>query len=237
VSGWSWQPQTAKLPNYHCVVPDLPGHGKSPANGPFRIGSAAEDVAKLISIYAPAGRAHVVGLSLGGQVALQLLSTHPELVDRTIASGTNTLPNKSVKLLSPFLKFIIILYGPLQNTDYFIHANMKQFNVPPEYEADFREDTRRITPDLYTQILVESLTYPRPSLDDASGLLVVCGEREPEIIKKSARMIRKKYPSVPCFVAPGVGHNWGMEKPDLFTSLIRSWIEQIPFPEELLPLS
>jgi pimeloyl-ACP methyl ester carboxylesterase len=132
---------------------------------------------------------------------------------------------------------MMILYGPLQNTNFMIHANMKQYKIPPEYEADFRDDTKLITPDLYTQIAVESMIYPLPSLVDASGLLVACGEKEPELIKKSARMICGKHPSVPCVVAPEAGHNWSMEKPDLFTALIRSWVEQTSLPGELHKLA
>ena len=233
VSGWAWLPQIKRLPDYHCIVPDLPGHGRSPANGPITISTAAEEAAKLIKRNVPKGRAHIVGLSMGGQVALQLLSTHSELIDRMIISGTNTSPNGNIRILAPLLKLMIILYGPFKNIDYMIHANMKQHKVPPEYEADFRRDTRLITPDFYTQIAVESMTYALPSLADASGLLVACGEKEPELIKKSARMIRRVYPGVPCVVAPDAGHNWSMEKPDLFTALIRSWVEHTPLPGEL----
>ena len=236
VSGWSWLPQVKRLPDYNCIVPDLPGHGKSPTNDPISITTAAEEVAKLIKNRVYTGRVHVVGLSMGGQIALQLLSTHPELVDHIIVSGTNVSPNKDIRLLSPLLKLIMILYSPLQNTDTMIHTNMKQYNIPPEYEADFKGDTRLLTPDLSTQIVVESMTYSLPSLADVSRLLVACGEREPEQIKKSARMILEEYPGVPCVVARGVGHIWSMERPDLFTALVRSWIEQTPLPGELLQL-
>ena len=237
VSGWSWLPEVKRLPDYHCVVPDLPGHGRSPANDPIKISATAEEVAKFIKSMVPTGRVHVVGLSMGGQIALQLLSTHSELVDRMIISGTNTSPNDSIRLLSPLLKLIMILYSPLKNTNFMIHANMKQYKIPHEYENEFRDDTKLITPDMYTQIAVESMTYPLPSLVDASGLLVACGEKEPELIKKSARMIRLKYPGVPCVLAPEAGHNWSMEKPDLFTALIRSWVEHAPLPEELHQLA
>jgi pimeloyl-ACP methyl ester carboxylesterase len=236
MSGWSWLPQVRRIPSYHCLVPDLPGHGRSPADGPIRINAAAEEVANLINEKVPTGRAHVVGLSMGGQIALQLLGTHPELVDRVIVSGANTSPNGGIRLLAPLLKLTMILYGPLQNTDYMIHANMNQLKIPHEYEADFRGDTRLMTPDFYTQVVVESMTYPLPTIADVSGLLVACGEKEPELIKKSARMIRGEHPGVPCVVAPGVGHNWGMEKPDLFAAMIRSWVEQTPLPSELYTL-
>ena len=237
MSGWSWKPQVTRLHGYRCIVPDLPGHGRSPANGPIRISTAAEEVAKLIAETVPAGRVHVVGLSMGGQTALQLLSRHPELVDRVIVSGTNTSPSNVASLLSPLLRFVMILYSPVQNTDYMIHANMNQLKIPPEYEADFRGDTRLMTSDFYTQVVIESMTFHLPPIVDASGLLVACGEKEPELIKKSARMIRGEHPGVPCVVAPSVGHNWSMEKPDLFASMIRSWVERTPLPKELNQLS
>lgn len=151
MSSWSWLPQVKRLSGYRCIVPDLPGHGRSPANGPISISTAAEEVAELIKDRVPADRAHIVGLSMGGQTALQLLSTHPELVDRVIVSGTNTSPSGHIRLLAPLLKLTMILYGPLQNTDYMVHANMKQVSIPPEFEADFRGDTRLMTPDFYTQ--------------------------------------------------------------------------------------
>ena len=236
MSGWSWLPQVQRLPGYRCIVPDLPGHGLSPADGPISISTASDEVANLIRGVAPMGRVHVVGLSLGGQVALELLSTCPELMDRVIVSGTNTSPSGSIKLMAPLLKLVILLYSPIQNTSFMVHANMRQLSVPDEYEAEFRADTRLMTPDFYTQVIVESMTYPLPSIADASGLLVACGEMEPGLIRKSARMIRGEHPGVPCVVASGVGHNWGMEKPDLFAAMIRAWVEHAPLPSELQPL-
>ncbi|MFA5869876.1 MAG: hypothetical protein WC941_09285 [Candidatus Bathyarchaeia archaeon] len=56
--------------------------------------------------------------------------------------------------------------------------------------------------------------------------------KEPELIK-SERMIRVEHPGVPCVVAPGTGHNWGMETPDPFTTMIRAWVEHAPLPVEL----
>jgi pimeloyl-ACP methyl ester carboxylesterase len=236
VSGWSWLPQVRSLPDYHCIIPDLPGHGRSTADGAVRIDAAAEEVAILIKEKVPDRRVHVVGLSMGGQIALQLLSTHPDLVDRVVVSGTNTSPSGSIRMFAPLLKFIMILYAPFQNADLLVKANMDQYKVPHEFESEFRVDTRLITPDLYTQIVVESMTYPLPPLADASGLLVACGEKEPELIKKSARMIRATSPGVPCVVAPGVGHNWGMENPELFTAMVRAWVEHTPLPGELQQL-
>jgi len=47
-AGWMWSPQVESLSrDFHCLVPDLPGHGRS-AEMPFTIADAAQQVATLI---------------------------------------------------------------------------------------------------------------------------------------------------------------------------------------------
>jgi pimeloyl-ACP methyl ester carboxylesterase len=75
-------------------------------------GQAARLVAELIEERAAGGRAHVVGLSLGGSIALELLATRPDLLDHVIVDGCGALhspiagPMKvAVSAISPFLRF------------------------------------------------------------------------------------------------------------------------------------
>ena len=75
VSGWSWQPQIEAFPDYHLLVPDLPEHGRSLAEAPFTFPDAAARIADLIRDRGHDGRAHVIGLSLGAQTAIQLLAS------------------------------------------------------------------------------------------------------------------------------------------------------------------
>ena len=94
MSGWSWEPVVERMPQYRCLVPDLPQFGKSFQQGPFEMGRAATAVAELIRSRVGIGVAHVVGFSLGAQVGVQLLATEPKLVDRAVLCGTliNTMP-------------------------------------------------------------------------------------------------------------------------------------------------
>src|SRR5512141_1673262 len=86
-AGWMWKPQLAHFTNYHCLVPDLPEHGQSAAIGPLTVPFAAEKVAELISAKAHGGKAYVVGLSLGAQVLVSLLSQAPERVEKAVISS------------------------------------------------------------------------------------------------------------------------------------------------------
>ncbi len=79
--GEDWAFQVPALsPGYRILAPDLPGHGGSslPPGWPT-IGDLAGGVAELIERRVE-GSAHLVGLSLGGAVALQLAVDRPEQV-------------------------------------------------------------------------------------------------------------------------------------------------------------
>jgi pimeloyl-ACP methyl ester carboxylesterase len=66
--------------SYEVITFDLRGHGQSDKPpGPYSIPMFAEDTAALLKELG-VGSAHVVGVSLGGAVALQLALDHPELV-------------------------------------------------------------------------------------------------------------------------------------------------------------
>jgi hypothetical protein len=49
-------------------------------------------VAAPVRCVVPSGRAHVVGLSLGGQVAIERCAAHPEVVCCTLVSGRSAQP-------------------------------------------------------------------------------------------------------------------------------------------------
>jgi pimeloyl-ACP methyl ester carboxylesterase len=80
LTGASWAAQAEDLADeFHVLAPDLPGHG-SAADVPFTIDAAAARVADLIATDAHEGRAVVVGLSLGGYVAMAVAAGWPERV-------------------------------------------------------------------------------------------------------------------------------------------------------------
>ncbi|MFE4971435.1 alpha/beta fold hydrolase [Kitasatospora sp. NPDC056651] len=84
----SWGDQLpALLPEYRVIAPDVRGHGASDnASGPFR---PADDLADLLR-HLGLGPLVVVGLSMGGTIALDLALEHPELVGALVISGNGT---------------------------------------------------------------------------------------------------------------------------------------------------
>lgn len=90
VTGESWGFQLPELigAGYRAIVPDLRGFGKSSyPGGDNRIEDITEDMACLLS-HLSAAPAHVVGISLGGAIALQLALDHTHLVDKLVLINT-----------------------------------------------------------------------------------------------------------------------------------------------------
>jgi pimeloyl-ACP methyl ester carboxylesterase len=92
LSGAAWTAQVATLGDaFHCLSPDLPGHGTA-AGSAFDLDRAAEGVAGLIAGEAHGGRAILVGLSLGGYVAMALAARWPDRVAGLAIAGATADP-------------------------------------------------------------------------------------------------------------------------------------------------
>lgn len=86
-----WQPQMAALSGaFRVVALDLPGHGAL-RDDPFRWDDAVAEVVRVIDV-AARGRAVLVGLSLGGYVAMDVAVRHPERVAGLVISGASADP-------------------------------------------------------------------------------------------------------------------------------------------------
>jgi pimeloyl-ACP methyl ester carboxylesterase len=87
-----WLPQLRRLSSrYRCIAVDLPGHG-SRAGEPFSIPAAVSSVVEAIEAEAADGRALVVGLSLGGFIAIELAEAHPDRVRGLVLAGCSAEP-------------------------------------------------------------------------------------------------------------------------------------------------
>jgi pimeloyl-ACP methyl ester carboxylesterase len=82
-----WWPQLRRLSGaYRCIAIDLPAHGTC-SSQPFTLEAAADAVAQAIDAEVPSGRAVIVGLSLGGFVAIETAERYPERVAGLVIAG------------------------------------------------------------------------------------------------------------------------------------------------------
>ena len=63
---------------YRCLAPDCRGHGSSSYSGKFTVENAASDH-KAVLDHLGIEKCHLVGLSMGGQIAINLNARWPEV--------------------------------------------------------------------------------------------------------------------------------------------------------------
>ncbi len=82
---------------YRVIAIDTRGHGRSPrGTAPFTISQFADDLYDFMKLH-KIEKAHILGFSDGGNIALIFALRHPEMVDRLILDGANLCPS-GVKL-------------------------------------------------------------------------------------------------------------------------------------------
>jgi 3-oxoadipate enol-lactonase len=89
-SGRAWSPQIASLVDAGCrvIVPDHAGHGASARiDSPLTIEELAGDVTALLD-HLDIECAAIVGLSLGGLIAIELALTEPTRVERLVLANS-----------------------------------------------------------------------------------------------------------------------------------------------------
>lgn len=232
ISGWMWNGQLEFFQDYHCIIPDLPEHGKSSVLNHFTIDDAAEGIVELIKEHAHNRRVHLVGISLGAQVVLQILSKTPELVDSAFISGALISGDSNNEILLKSLYHTLEVYQPVKNSDFFIKANMRMYNLPKRFYEEFKKSTASIANENLEEILRENITFKLPpDLENLEvPVLVMVGEKDYKIIKKSAFAIIEKIPESESAMACNVGHLWNLESPELFNKTLYSWLTQRKLP-------
>jgi len=230
----SWNPVVERLPDFFCLVPDLPGHGQSQAL-PFSLEGSATEVAKLIRDKTRNGKAHLVGHSLSGAVILTLLRLYPQVADHVILTGSSgRLPKLLVQISLP-------LFGILRfiKPETVVRSTLKQQAIPEKYYSDFYEDILTSSTPQFLRPIYSELTKLEMPEKISSPLLICVGEKEPGAAKLYGQIsLRplKKYPSARGVVMPNGSHVWALQFPDIFAQMVRAWITDHPLPSILRPI-
>jgi pimeloyl-ACP methyl ester carboxylesterase len=87
--------------HFHVFAVDTRGHGQTPrGEKPFTLSQFADDLRDFLDAQG-LEKAHILGFSDGGNIALLFALRHPEMVDKLILNGANLFPagvKKSVQL-------------------------------------------------------------------------------------------------------------------------------------------
>jgi pimeloyl-ACP methyl ester carboxylesterase len=232
-SGWMWrQLVRAVSDDLHVLDVDLPGHGESAARPWASMADTAAAVAELVTARAHDGAAHLVGLSLGGYLAADLAASQPHLVPSALCSGVNVLPFPRPRLVRAAGRAM----APLLGLGPVLRANARALGVRPEDFEGYARAARAMARGTFLRVGEELLDYrvPAGAGSSPSRVLAVAGGREHRLVLASLPRLAGAYPRGGARVAPGVGHAWNGEAPDLFARTVRAHVAGAPLPAELV---
>ncbi len=225
----SWLFQTPPLiaAGFRVVAPDARSFGKSTYPGRTSIRAMAEDFVHLLD-HLQIAHTDVVGISMGGTLALQLALDYPNRIDRLVLVNTFAgLRPKSLKVWGYFLyRFILVHTVGLDQQARFV---AQRIFPKPEQEILRRE--------LIAQVSQASPAGYRATmralglLDITSRLgeihcptLVITGEQDSTVPPDVQNILVHSIPGASQEIIPGAGHAVSVEKPDEFNRILLAFL-------------
>lgn len=227
-SGRDWEKQVASFSgDYRILTVDLRGHGRSerPA-GPYSIAGFAADLAALLRRLdlAPV---HLVGLSLGGTVALQLAADHPELIRAAVIvnSGPDLRPHTLAQRLQLLARRVLIRtlglkpFGRILGKRLFPDAaNADDLRM---FEQRFADNT--VGPYLASLDAVMRCDLT-PRLKEIRCPVLVVGADQDYWPVSAKEAYVNQMPNARLAVIPDARHAVPVERPDAFNRVLRDFL-------------
>ena len=221
LSWWNYR-EVARLleGDYHVVLPVLDGHAGS--NAAF---TSIEDNASRLISYIDAhfgGQVAVLGgLSLGGQIALEMLSQRPDICRFALIESALVKPSKlTATLIAPTFG---MSYGLIKQR-WFAKMQADFLGIPKELFEDYYRDTCAITKADMIAFLQANCTYEiKAGLAETTvKVKIVAGTKEQKSIRDSAKLIHNAIPGSQLEILPNLRHgDLSINHPERYVRILK----------------
>ena len=226
LSWWNYRAVAQKLGSrYHVVLPVLDGHGDS--DSPFT--SIEDNAARLISHIDTHFGGQVLaigGLSLGGQIAVEMLSQRKDICQYALIESALVKPMKlTAALIGPTFG---ISYGLIKQR-WFAQMQAAYLGIPKTLFDDYFRDTCAISKaDMIAFLKANSLYTIKPSLSETTAKVkIVAGSKEQKSIRDSAKMLYEAIPGSSMEILPELRHgDLSLNKPIQYAEMLTDWIRE-----------
>ena len=223
LSWWNYL-EVAKLleKDYRVILPVLDGHAGS--DEPFT--SIEDNAARLISYIDThfGGQIAVLGgLSLGGQVALEMISQRPDICRYALIESVLVKPSKlTAALIAPSFG---MSYGLIKQR-WFAKLQATYLGIPKELFEDYYRDTCAITKADMIAFLKANCAYEIKNglRETTARTKIVAGSREQKSILDSAKLLNSIIPCSKAEILPRLRHgDLSINNPEKYVRILEEW--------------
>ena len=238
----SWAPQVHHFAKSHrCIVYAARGYPPSDVPRDVSAYSQARAVEDTVSVLdaARAGKAHVLGLSMGGFATLHLVLTHPDRVLSAVVGGVGygAQPEKQEQFRkeSNAIADAFESQGSAAVAESYAlgPARVQLQNKDPEAWREFKEalaqhdSTGAANTMRGVQAARPSLYAMREQLRAlATPLLILAGDEDEGSLEPSL-MLKRAIPSSALAILPRTGHTLNLEEPELFNATVDRFLAAV----------
>lgn len=221
LSWWNYREAALLLQGeYHIVLPILDGHAGS--DRPFTtIEENASGIISFIEERLGGSVSLLGGLSLGGQVALEMLSQRKNICSHALIESAAVIPSKLTNaLIAPAFGSS---YGLIKNRA-FAKLQFQSLHGKPALFEDYYRDTCRIKKQDMIAFMKANTSYAlkEPFREVSADVHIYVGEKETGEILRSAQAIARTLPSAVLHTVPGLRHGeFSMNHADRFADAVR----------------
>ena len=233
-SWWNYLRQARILSeDYRVILPTLNGHGEEFQRDYISTEDSAQEILNYVRQNYDGKLFAIGGVSLGGQIAMELLSLDSDIAEKVIIDGSLCIPQPR---LARFSILLVSLFGKLMFSKSsckfqlsLMNKSYPQLAYPDEIKNYYMEDMPR-TP-IKTLVTIYKTYMGDYKLKDKisaskAQVLYIYGEKELNGVKESARLFQQMHPDTIFYEAKGYNHGY------LSAYLPQEWIDLVvPFLE------
>ncbi|HEY52387.1 MAG TPA: alpha/beta fold hydrolase [Caldilineae bacterium] len=225
-SSADWLPIAPSLAtDYRLLLLDMRGHGQSSlaTEGGYAISRMAADVAVVLDAF-EIDRAHFLGLSLGGCVAMQFAVDYPARVQRLVLVNTFArLQSTGIRSLRQRLTRI---YAALHDMDQLARYVATSLFDDPEYQRITYERMRHNDLGAIRRTMIALMRFNL--LDQLHRIqaptLVLVGDRDKTVPLRCATDMMARLPSAQMRVIADAGHALPYDQPEAFVDAVLDFL-------------
>ena len=224
LSWWNYRDVAQLLSDrFHVVLPILDGHADSAA--PFT--SIEDNAARIIAHideYFGGNILAVGGLSLGGQIAVEMLTQRPDICRFALLESTLVKPSKLTHaLIKPTFG---MSYGLIKQK-WFAKMQAAYLGIPQKLFDDYYRDTCKISKEDMIAFLESNSAYSiKPALRNTQAKVhIVFGSKEQSLIRTSGKLLNRMIPDSTLESLPGYNHgDLSLNHPEQYAQILLTLI-------------